>query len=99
MLPIMLASMLRVDGLFRLVGIAHRTLNQKIEDRQRDIDEQQARYGLVDAAILAQRPRQHDPQSAADHAGACHADLHQKRRRGGHGKRRAGRGQRAHQQG
>src|SRR5579863_7326701 len=48
--------------------IAHRALDQMVEDRQRDIDEQQARYRFIDAAILTKSAGEHDPEPAGDHA-------------------------------
>jgi hypothetical protein len=69
-----------------------------IEQRQRDVDEQQARDCFVDAAVLPQRARQRDPQAARNHAGAGHGDLHRERGRAGQRQRGAGRSQRPHQQ-
>ena len=78
--------------------IAHRALDQMVEDRERDIDEQQAGDGLVDAAIVAQAAGQRDPERRPRHAGDRHRHLHHERRRVGQQQRGRGRGQRADQQ-
>ena len=78
--------------------IAHRALDQMVEDREPDIDQQQARDRLVDAAILPERARKRDPEPAARDAGANHRNLHHQRRRPRHGQSDRGRGQGADQQ-
>ncbi len=78
--------------------IAHRPLDQLVEDRKRDIDQQQARDRLVDAAIVLQAPGQRDPQPASRHAGHDHGELHDDRRRIRQRQRRRGGGERAHEQ-
>ncbi len=84
-------------GLVEARRITHRPLDQVVEHRERDIDQQQARNRFVDAAILAQGSGQHDPQTTADHARAGHRHLHHQRRRGLQRQRCAGGGQRADQ--
>ncbi|MGY3573658.1 hypothetical protein ACVMB1_000862 [Bradyrhizobium sp. USDA 4504] len=79
--------------------IAHRPLDQMVQNRKRDIDQQQARDRLVDPAILPQAARQRDPEAAADHARDHHGDLHHDRRRALHRQRRRGRRQCADQKG
>src|ERR1700737_692990 len=59
--------------------VAHRPLDQMVEDRESDVDEQQAGDRLVDAAVLTKPARQRDPKPAADHAGSSHRELHDKR--------------------
>ncbi len=60
--------------------VAHRALHQMIEDRERDIDQQQTRDRFVDAAKLPKPAREHDPETSAQHAGAYHRELHHYRR-------------------
>jgi hypothetical protein len=36
-------------------GVAHRALDQMVEDRERDVDQQQARNRFIDAAVLPER--------------------------------------------
>jgi hypothetical protein len=91
------APISRVDGLLRLDG-SHRALDQIVEDRQRDVDQQQARDGFVDAAVLAQRARERDPEAAGQHAGDRHHEIDDQRRRPLKDERRRGRAQCAHQQ-
>jgi hypothetical protein len=79
-------------------GIAHHALDQMVQDRERDIDQQQAGNRFIDAAVLPQAPRQHDPEAAADHPGTNHRNLHDQRRRPWHRQRRAGGGERADQE-
>ena len=52
----------RVDGLFRLAGSRSGPFDEVLEQRDRDVAEQQAADRLVDAAVLAQRAGQRDPQ-------------------------------------
>ena len=78
--------------------IAHRPLDQMVEQRERDIDQQQAGDGFVDAAVVLQAARQRDPGAADRHAGKRHCHLHDQRRRTLQQQRGRGCGQRPHQQ-
>jgi hypothetical protein len=69
-----------------------------VEDRKRDVDEQQARNGFVDAAILSECAGEQYPQAAADHAGGDHRELYDERRGCGHCERDRRGGERAHQE-
>jgi hypothetical protein len=69
-----------------------------IEDREADIDQEQARDRLVDTAVLPERARKRDPEPAAHDAGANHRNLYQQRRRPRHGQGDRCRGQGSDQQ-
>ena len=63
MVPIMLAAPIsRRRRLVEACRIAHRPLDQVVEQGERDIDQQQAGDRLVDAALVTQRAGQRDPQ-------------------------------------
>ena len=59
-----------------------------IEHGERDVDQQQAGNRLIDAAVLPQASREHDPEAAAKHSGAYHRGLHDERGRPWHRERR-----------
>ena len=91
MVPIMLASPIwQVDGLLRLAGSRSGTFDEMVQQRDGDVGQQQAGDRLVDAAVLAQRARQRDPQAAGDHAGAAPSRLHDSGGAPVHGERHAG---------
>jgi hypothetical protein len=78
--------------------IAQRPFDQVLEDADGDVGQQQAADGFVDAAVLAQPPREHDPQRAGECA--CDADHHRAHDIGGqrHRMRERGAGQAAEHQ-
>ena len=67
-------------GLVEARGIAHRPFDEMVQERDGDIDEEQAGDRLVDAAIMAQAADQRDPGAAREHAGASHGELDRERR-------------------
>ena len=82
MLPIMLASPIaRVEGLFRLAGSRSGPSTRWLSSAMRDVGQQQAADGLVDAAVWRSPPASAIHSAADDHAGQRHRDLHDERRR------------------
>ncbi len=64
MVPIMFSSPIGgVDGLLGLAGIAERAFDEEVHDRDGDVGQQQARDGLVDAAVVAEHADEADPDA------------------------------------
>ena len=85
-------------GLVQAGRIAQRAFDDVVHQRDGDIGQQQAGDRLVDAAIVAQRTGEPDPDTAGDHPGNGHAQQHHDGRRAQQGHGHGGGRQPAHHQ-